>query len=192
MSAGFEVATQTLESAIVDATDPVIAANLRRVAEHVDAEVSGDVDRLMATLVDDPVYHIWGSSKSVGPVGFDQVRTHYQNLARSGKNRLRYEVTRVVADRHCVVTEGYFVLAYPGVVLPAATLPDGTALIDDHWYLVQYKCVVLWPMDGDARIRGEELYAGETPAVVRHLDDHDEPHLGPAGRRNGVVVPGWV
>jgi hypothetical protein len=192
MSTEPQATTQTLEAAIAEATDPVIADNLRGVAEHIDAEVSGDLDRLMATLVDDPAYHIWGSSKTVGPVGFDQVRANYENLIRSGKNRLRYDVTRVVADRHCVVTEGHFVFAYPGAVLPATTLPNGAPLIDDHWYLVQYKCVVLWPMDDGARIRGEELYAGEPPQIVRHLDDDEQPQLGPAGRRNGVLVPGWA
>src|ERR1700741_2400696 len=83
-------AVQTLEMAIAEATDPVILRNLRAVAEHVDAEVAGEIDRLMATLVSEPAYHIWGASKSVGPQGFDEVRANYQSLIRSGKNRLTY------------------------------------------------------------------------------------------------------
>ena len=183
---------QTLETAIAEATDPVIGRNLRAVAEHIDAEVAGDLDRLMATLVPEPVYHIWGASKSVGPQGFDQVQDNYRALIRSGKNRLAYDVTRVVADTSCVVTEGHFRLAYPGAVLPATALSTGEPILDDHWYLVEYKCVVLWPMDTDGRILGEELYAGEAPRVLRHLDDGELPNLGPRGRRNGVLVPGWV
>lgn len=190
---GEGAAVQTLAMAMADATDPVIRRNLRAVADHVDAEVAGDLDRLMATLVSEPVYHIWGASKSVGPQGFDEVRANYQALIRSGKNRLTYEVTRVVADARCVVTEGHFRFAYPGVVLPrTATLPAGGPVLHDHWYLVEYKCVVLWPMDANGRIVGEELYAGETPRVVAHLDDGEHPELGPVGRRNGVLVGGWV
>ncbi len=185
-------AVQTLEMAMAEATDPVILRNLQTVAEHVDAEVAGDIDRLMATLVSEPVYHIWGASKSVGPQGFDEVRANYQSLVRSGKNRLAYEVTRVVADRRCVVTEGRFRLAYPGAVLASATLSTGEPILADHWYLVEYKCVVLWPMDADGRILGEELYAGEAPRVVQHLDDGEHPEFGPVGRCNGVLVPGWV
>jgi SnoaL-like domain len=185
-------AVQTLENAMAEATDPVILRNLRAVAEHIDAEVAGDIERLMATLVGEPIYHIWGASKSVGPQGFDEVRANYQSLIRSGKNRLTYEVTRVVADRRCVITEGHFRLAYPGAVLPFTTLSTGEPVRHDHWYLVEYKCVVLWPMDPDGRILGEELYAGEAPRVIQHLDDGEHPELGPVGRSNGVLVPGWV
>jgi hypothetical protein len=190
--AGEGAAVQTLAMAMAEATDPVILRNLRTVAEHVDAEVAGDIDRLMATLVKEPVYRIWGASKSVGPQGFDEVRENYQALVRSGKNRLSYEVTRVVADARCVVTEGHFRLAYPGAVLPFATLPSSEPVRHDHWYLVEYKCVVLWPMDADGLILGEELYAGEAPRVVQHLEDGEHPELGPVGRSNRVLVPGWV
>lgn len=73
-----------------------------------------------------------------------------------------------------------------------ATLPDGEAILDDHWYLVEYQCVVLWPVDGRSRILGEDLYAGEVPRTIRHLNDGESTHLGPKDRRNGVVGPGWV
>jgi hypothetical protein len=182
----------TLAQAIAAATDPVIRRNLQQVAEHVDAEVAGDLDRLMATLVSEPVYHIWGASKSVGPQGFDEVCANYQNLIRSGKNRLAYDVTRVVASPRCVVTEGHFRFAYPGAVLSAATLPTGESILAEDWYLVEYKCVVLWPMDDHGQILGEELYAGETPRVIRHLEDGELTNLGPHDRRNGVMAPGWV
>ena len=185
-------AGRDLESAIAAATDPVIRRNLRSVAEHIDAEVAGDLDRLMGTMVREPVYHIWGASKSVGPQGFNEVRDNYRALVRSGKNRLVYDVTRVVADTECVVTEGHFRLAYPGAVLPSTTLSTGEPILDDHWYLVEYKCVVLWPVDSSGHILGEELYAGEVPRVVQHLEDGEHPNLGPRGRTNGVLVPGWV
>jgi hypothetical protein len=189
---GDGTAVQTMTMAMAEATDPVILRNLQAVAEHIDAEVAGDIDRLMATLVGEPVYHIWGASKSVGPQGFDEVRDNYLALIRSGKNRLAYDVTRVVADAKCVTTEGHFRLAYPGAVLPSTTLSTGEPILVDHWYLVEYKCVVLWPVNHRAQIFGEELYAGEPPRVLRHLDDNELPDLGPRGRTNGILVPGWV
>jgi len=175
----------------LDESDGATRRNIQTVIEHVRAEVAGELEALMDTLVADPVYHIWGASKSVGPRGQQEVRDNYVALIRSGKNRLVYDVTRVVADETCVVTEGHFRFAYPGVVLGSARV-DGDQLLDDHWYLVEYKCVVLWPMDEHARILGEELYAGEAPRVMRHLDDHELQELGPVGRANGVVNPGWV
>lgn len=79
-----------LQRAIATETDPVIAANLRVVAEHIRAEVAGELDALMATLVEQPVYHIWGASTSVGPAGYRAVRANYEHLIRTGKNRLEY------------------------------------------------------------------------------------------------------
>ena len=154
--------------------------------------MSGDIDRLMATMVAEPKYHIWGASKSIGPQGYGEVRANYEALVRSGKNRLAYNVTRVVADATCVVTEGEFQLAYPGVVLPVSETVSGQPINAQHWYLVQYKCVVLWPMDDAGLIRGEELYAGEVPRIVTHLQDGQRPDLGPRQRTNGVLVEGWV
>ncbi|CAA0105885.1 Uncharacterised protein [Mycolicibacterium vanbaalenii] len=192
MSAPPSSTADALALAITDADDPVICRNLQVVAEHVDAEIAGDLDRLMATLVDEPIYHVWGASQSVGPQGHDEVRANYENLVTSGKNRLEYRVSRVVADRSCVVTEGHFVFAYPGVVLPHDELPTGEAILADHWYLVEYKCVVLWPVDAAGRIEGEELYAGEVPQVVRALYDGELTGLGPRDRRNGTLTSGWI
>jgi len=192
MSAPSDGAENALVQAIAAEGDPVIRRNLQVVAEHIDAEVAGDLDRLMATLVAEPVYHIWGASNSVGPQGYDEVRANYENLVESGKNRLAYRVSRAVADSRCVVTEGHFAFAYPGAVLRQDELPTGEPILADHWYLVEYKCVVLWPVDASGRIQGEELYAGEVPRVIRPLDDGELTDLGPRGRSNGTLTAGWI
>ena len=180
---------QTLLHAIDAEADPLLRRNLTVVAEHVVAEVEGDLEALMDTLVEQPRYGFWGCTTSVGPVGAVAVREHYTRMFVSGKNRLDFLIGRVVADRDAVVTEGTFRLAYPGSALVVATAESGEAVDPGGWYLIEYRAVVLWPIR-DGLLEGEDLYVGEVPRVLRALADGEHPELGPVGRRNGSV-PAW-
>jgi hypothetical protein len=159
------------------------------VAEHVVAEVRGDLDALMATMVAEPTYLFAGATSSIGPVGGAAVRAHYAAMIASGKNRLDFVIERVVADADAVVTEGRFRFAYPGSALAGqaeltARTEAGEPIRDGNWYLIDYKCVVVWPFVGGL-LTGEELYVGERPRVRRALADGEYPGLGPVVRRNG-------
>jgi hypothetical protein len=159
--------------------DPRRRANLEVVARHVEAEVAGDIPALMATLVAEPVYRIWGASGSTGPKGHAAVTAHYAAMVASGKNRLEYAVDRVVVDRDTVVTEGVFRHAYQGKVMLRRLSDD---LDPDAWYLVEYRALVVWPIAPDGLIEGEEIYAGEVPRILRRLALGECPHLGPLTR----------
>jgi hypothetical protein len=189
LEAGRRPGWQALLDAIAAESDPVRRRNLELVAVHVVAEVEGELDTLMATLVEEPRYRFLGCTSSVGPVGAAAVREHYSRMIASGKNRLDFLVDRVVADADAVVTEGVFRLAYPGSSMPQRSAESGEPVHDDHWYLIEYRCIVVWPIRGD-RLEGEDLYVGEPPRVVRALADGEHPGLGPVGRRNGSV-PVW-
>lgn len=165
---------------VVEEPDPRRRANLAVVARHVEAEVRGDLPALMSTLVAEPVYRIWGASASAGPCGHREVVAHYEAMLPSGKNRLEFEVTRVVADDRSVVTEGTFRHAYRGSTLAARA---GSADVEPaRWYLVEYRCLVVWPISADGLIEGEDIYAGEAPRIVRSLEAGECPHLGPVDR----------
>ena len=60
---------QALIDALERETDPVRRRNLEVVARHVTCEVAGDIAGILATLVAEPVYRIWGASTSRGPQG---------------------------------------------------------------------------------------------------------------------------
>lgn len=173
---------QLLVDALERETDPIRQRNLEVVARHVTCEVAGDVSGVLATLVAEPVYRIWGASTSRGPRGGAEVRAFYDDLVATGKNRLEFRLGRVVVDAATVVTEGEFRFAYPGTWLAGRRLADGTPVTDDGWYLVAYQAVVLWPIDGSGLIEGEDIYAGEAPRVLRRLARGELPHLGPADR----------
>lgn len=162
-------------------------ANLEIVARHVVEEVRGDIPALLATLVAEPVYRIWGASSSSGPKGHAEVEAHYEAMVASGKNRLEYELSLVLVDEHTVVTEGVFRHAYSGATLAGRYGAAGTAL--DAWYLVEYQALVVWPISANGLIEGEEIYAGEPPRIVRALAPGECPHLGPVNRDRGGAVP---
>ena len=170
-----------LAEQIARESDPRRRDNLKVVGRHIEAEVCGDMEALMATLVPEPCYAIWGSSSSVGPKGRDEVVAHYQAMFDSGKNRLEYEVARLVVDDDAVVTEGTFRHAYTGASLPKSAFA-GSEFDPESWYLVEYRALVVWPISANGLIDGEEIYAGEPPRVVRSLAAGECPHLGPVDR----------
>lgn len=152
---------------------------LATIARHVEAEVAGDVDSLLETLVDDPQYHFWGKSALEGPKGRNAVVAHYEMLNASGINRLEFEITRVMVDDGAVLTEGWFRHAYTGAMLQL--LGGGGDVDASAWYLVEYLAVVVWPFEGDLVV-GEDIYFGTDPKVIRQLAVGELPHLGPVDR----------
>lgn len=175
---------QPLLDAIATEVDPKVRHALELVAEHVVAEVAGDIDGLLHTLTGDPEYHIWGASSSKGPVGVDEVREYYGKMVGSGKNRLDYVLTRVVANASTVVTEGQFHHVFQGCEIAGRAQPwSGGEPQPGHWYHVAYQCLVVWPLSEDGVLLGEEIYAGEAPRIVREVTPEELPHLGPSARR---------
>ena len=78
-------------------------------------------------------------------------------------------------------------LAYSGSSLAGETAESGEPVRADAWYLIEYRCIVVWPIR-DAKLAGEDLYVGEPPRVVRALVDGEHPEVGPIGRHNGAVA----
>jgi hypothetical protein len=186
-AAGASAATvpgwQPLLDAIDTAGDDRIRHALELVGRHVVAEVAGDIDGVLATLVPEPVYRVWGASSSAGPVGADQVRGFYESLVGSGKNRLDYVLTRVVADATSVVTEGEFHHVYEGsTIVGRVQVVDGQEPQPGHWYHVAYQCLVVWPVSDDGLLLGEDIYAGDAPRVVAEIQPEELSQLGPVGR----------
>ena len=73
----------------------------------------------------------------------------------SGAVKLELDVDRLVVDEDCVVTEGLMKIAYPGQLLQLmgheVPEPDAT-------YLFRTRMCVVWPMDEDGLVIGEDTY----------------------------------
>jgi hypothetical protein len=141
-------------------TDPKRRRNLETVLAHMKAEAAGDLDGLMATLTDRevPHYHAYGTDDPIlSPRGRDAVRQFYAAFVASGAVKLELDVQRLVADEDFVITEGLMKIAYPGSLLRLM----GHAVDDaDAFYLFQTPMCVIWPMDADGKVIGEDTYNG--------------------------------
>ncbi|HUR73425.1 MAG TPA: hypothetical protein VMZ00_04070 [Sporichthya sp.] len=172
---------QPLLDAIDAATDSGTKHALQLVAEHVVAEVDGDIDRVLATLVPHPTYRFWGVGTNRSQLGGgDQVRGFYDALVGSGKHRLDYVLDRVVADASTVITEGVIHHVLDGADLLGRV---STPVEAGRWYHVTYQSLIVWPIDpASGLLTGEEVYLGEEHTVVREIAPAELPHLGSSPR----------
>lgn len=175
---------QPLLDAISAATDPAVEKALSLVAEHIIAEIDGDIDRVLATLVPCPVYRFWGvGTKRSSLEGSQPVRGFYDVLVGTGKNRLDYVLDRVVADATTVITEGVVHHVVDGADLEGRV---STPVLGGHWYHIAYRALIVWPVDAaSGLLAGEEAYLGEEHRVVREIAPEELAHLGRAGRAAG-------
>ncbi|MGI5324816.1 nuclear transport factor 2 family protein [Actinomadura nitritigenes] len=136
--------------------DPILRRNLEIVITHTKAESRGDLDGLMDTLTDEPAYRM-GTPGAPGmqPQGRAEVRAFYSDFIASGATRLEHDVDRLAVDRDCVVTDGLMRMDYPGGTLLAL----GIEVDDpDAFYLYETRMAIVWPIDEQGRIIGEESY----------------------------------
>jgi hypothetical protein len=151
---------QPLEKRLADTTDERKRVVLNAVIEHMKAEAAPDFGRLMATLSPNPDYHFWGTEGDTGPKTTEGVREYYTQFLATKTNILEYEIHRLVVDDHCVVTEGLLKQIYPGAEAARLGIPVDDADAD---YLIVFRQLLLWPIDENGLIQGEDSY---NPGVV--------------------------
>jgi hypothetical protein len=137
--------------------DPILRRNLETILQHMKAEAAGAVDGLVDTLSEDVHYHTYGAlDPALSPQGKAGVRKFYDDFIASGATRLQLDVDRLLVDKECVLTEGVMRMAYPG-----RTLARRGINVDDPdaYYLYETRMAILWPMDGEGKVRGEDSYA---------------------------------
>lgn len=156
------LSVKRVEERLASITSERQRAMLATLRQHLLAEADLDLEGLLATLVDEPRYHLWGSGRDVGPKGRDAVARYYTGLVAARRGVLEYDIERFVIDDETIVTEG-FIRAYQHGPVAAEfgyAVPD----LDAH-YIVRYRALVLWPFDREARLLGEDGYGG--------VDAHD-------------------
>jgi hypothetical protein len=146
---------------------------LEVVIEHARAEADRNVERLMATLVDDPQYHFWVAGRDVGPKGPDGVRRYYSNFVAGGGAVFESPKDRIVVDDHNVVSEAEVTNVVSGAIAQARgyRVPD-----DRGHYLVRFRNVVFFEFGDDpTRALGEDSYATMDPDAFELIGDDDLP-----------------
>lgn len=156
---------QALEERLKTETDPRRRLLLEGVRDHMRTEIRGQLEPLMATLVDEPRYHFWGMGAEVGPKGREAVESFYKQMIATGGNRFEFDVRRIVVDEDAVVTEGMMRQIFPGSAVQASGIEqvDGQPVEAEASYLAQYQILTVWPAAPDGRIMGEDIYMGGQP-----------------------------
>jgi hypothetical protein len=150
-------------------TNPRHKTLLTEVANHMEAEIKGQLEPLMATLTAQPVYHFW----RVGPEnmvleGYDAVAGFYSNMFTTGGQQFQVVIDRIMVDDNAVITEGQVKQVYKSKDLAAmgATHSGGQALADHELWVSNAQLITVWPADPDAKLVGEDIYFGSDPMTT--------------------------
>jgi limonene-1,2-epoxide hydrolase len=143
--------------------DPRVRTLLTAVRDHMEHEIRGDLDALMATLTAEPVYHFWNPAGSFKLEGRAAVAGFYTNMIAAGGNQFEVVVQKIVADRSNVITEGQVKQVQTGAALLAAGRKEvgGAAVKPDELFLTRAQLITVWPGDSAGKLVGEDIYFGE-------------------------------
>ncbi len=153
-----------------ETTVPAHARMIDCFIEHMVSERSGEIDRFMRTMVDDPVYRSWGRPRPAGaaPVvrGRDEIKARYKALmARpDGFPQFELETERFFVGDDGIAMDGTLrqqlrgsELGGAGVGLPDAGSPDDVFVVSRRMALfVSYR---------DGLMCGEDCYYDATATV---------------------------
>jgi hypothetical protein len=165
-------ALDVVQERIDRTTDSRHRMMLETVQAHLAAEVAASLDALMATLVRDPQYHLWGNGVDGGPKGADAVRAYYAQLVEDKRGYLEFDIDRIVCDDDTVVTEGWYRALNRGAI---ARKMGFVVDDDDAHYLVTRRIVLVWPFNEAGEMLGEDGYGTVDPLSARRIDERELP-----------------
>ncbi len=137
---------------------------LLKVRDHMEHEIKGELDPLMATLTASPIYHFWGNAPGVLE-GRDVIRGFYSDMMARGGQQFEVVVDRIVVDDDAVITEGQVKQVYKGSTLLAMGMQElaGAPIAPDDLIMTTAQLVTVWPADADGLLIGEDIYFGHDP-----------------------------
>lgn len=169
---------QALDSAASLEPDPRISGLIREVARHMEAEIKGQLEPLMATLTLEPIYHFWGNGNPMVLQGRDAVAGFYSGMFSTGRQQFEVVVEKVIASQQNVVTEGHVKQVNRGRDLKAMgmTKVGEESIEEDDLWLSDAQLVTVWPADGKGKLVGEDIYFGANPMqTLRRISKADLP-----------------
>jgi hypothetical protein len=139
-------------------------ALLLEVRDHMEHEIKGNLEPLMATLIAEPVYHFWSENPFVLD-GHAAVRGFYENMFAMGGNQFQVLIDRILVDDGGVVTEGQVKQVYRGsqIIAMGARELDGTAIAEDDLILTTTQLITVWPAGAAGKLVGEDIYLAHSP-----------------------------
>lgn len=137
---------------------------------HLLAELTGDIDLIMSTMIKDPVYHTYGVPRAIvpkgAPVGGAAVREFYSDTFSDGRNVLVSECDRMAVSDWGLAADTMLRVIHPGHVLKE----QGADIDDpDAHYLLSVRIGMFLPYDDDCLMMGEDAYADFEGAEIAKL-----------------------
>ena len=154
-----------LEARAAKEADPRRRTLITRVRDHMEHEIKGQLDPLMNTLTEQPIYHFWGNDAPSAIEGREAVRAFYAGMFQTGGQQFEVVVDKVLVTHDHVVTEGQVKQVHKGEALNAMDLHrvgDEPVAAGSLW-LACAQLVTLWPADEAGNLIGEDIYFGASP-----------------------------
>lgn len=151
---------------------------LAAVRDHMEYEIKGQLDPLMATLTAEPVYHFRGRMPAAVLEGYEAVRGFYADMFANNGQQFEVVLERIVADDGAVVTEGQVKQVYTGAALKLMGVNehDGRPVGEEDLFVSNAQLITVWPGDPDGKLVGEDIYFGEDPiATLRRITRAELP-----------------
>jgi hypothetical protein len=154
-----------LERRMETETDPRRKLLLTQVRDHMKTEITGQLDGLMKTLIEEPEYHFRGLGFDMGPKGRSNVYTFYKDMIAGGGHRFQFDMQRIVVDENTVVTEGFMRSLTKGEDLIASGINEvqDEPVEPSAQYVSENLILTVWPADEDGQLVGEDIWFGSTP-----------------------------
>jgi hypothetical protein len=151
-------------------TDERSRRRLNMLKEHVAAEVVGDIERIMKTLIAEPVYHFWGGN-AMGMkhfVGYAECRAYYENLFATQSHDIERHYSRLIVDETGIFGDGLIRVFVQGDLLPKVAADVNMADIDPAgFYVTERQSCVIVPFSDDDHMVGEDMYFDSAVTVTR-------------------------
>ncbi|GAA2585950.1 hypothetical protein GCM10010399_14960 [Dactylosporangium fulvum] len=149
-------------------TNPKHLHMLDVLEEHVRAELEGDLERIMRTLVPEPEYHFWGSTPQEHFVGNAATRDFYTRIFESGSNQLERTYDRFIIDDYGIFGDGLIKVVVRGALLERLAKNHPGQNIDVHgaYVTVRHSAVII-PFSSDGLMKGEDIYGDERVELIK-------------------------
>lgn len=156
-----ELYKRTLLSRLECEADSTVRRNLRVVLEHFDREIAGDIEGVMRTLAEDPIYHLYNLTNAARQSlrseirGSQAVRDLYLAAIDEGTLMLQELNPRwLIADANGVAFDASAKLAFSGNVLKDL----GYKTVPGLNYLYEGRLCAFIMINVKGELTGEDVY----------------------------------
>ena len=161
-----------IDALLEKTTRPEHRAMLENFKAHMTAEISCDIDGIMATMSPHPVYHSYGGDRVDGDVmhvnGREENRAFYQKIFDEKTSVLELEIERLSVADWGIAGDGVIRIINPGTVLAGR----GMDVDEEAHYLVSTRIAWFLPYE-NGLMCGEDTYTDVASATVVKLDPSD-------------------